>query len=101
MNLDKQILKEIGQIATHHPEIQKILLFGSRARGDNSERSDIVPAKPPEETPSSGEREGRKDGYSGRGFHVSSTMARGTTTSASSCQRRITGSKGMLLASEN
>ena len=41
MNLDKQILKEIGQIATHHPEIQKILLFGSRARGDNSERSDI------------------------------------------------------------
>ena len=35
MNLDKQILKEIGQIATHHPEIQKILLFGSRARGDN------------------------------------------------------------------
>ena len=41
MNLDKQILKEIGQIASHHPEIQKILLFGSRARGDNSERSDI------------------------------------------------------------
>lgn len=35
-----EILKEIKAIAQKYKEINKVMLFGSRARGDNSERSD-------------------------------------------------------------
>ena len=39
-NLDKKIKDEIIELAKKR-DIQKIILFGSRARGDNHERSDI------------------------------------------------------------
>lgn len=39
-NLDKRIEEDIIKIAKKNG-IKKIILFGSRARGDNSERSDI------------------------------------------------------------
>lgn len=40
MNLDKNIQNEIiDQARKYH--INKVILFGSRARGDNKERSDI------------------------------------------------------------
>lgn len=35
------ILYEIKKEASNHKNIKKIILFGSRARGDNKERSDI------------------------------------------------------------
>lgn len=41
MNLDKVILNEIIEISKKHSEINKVILFGSRARGDNGDRSDI------------------------------------------------------------
>lgn len=41
MNLKLNIIKEINDIASRYREIEKIVLFGSRARGDNFERSDI------------------------------------------------------------
>lgn len=41
MNLDKVILEEIIEISKKHNEISKVILFGSRARGDNGDRSDI------------------------------------------------------------
>ena len=37
-NLEKEIVEEISK---KYPEIEKVVLFGSRARGDNSSRSDI------------------------------------------------------------
>ena len=40
MNLDKNIAAEIISLAKRHG-VRKVVLFGSRARGDNSERSDI------------------------------------------------------------
>ena len=40
-NLDKKIVEEICQIASKYKSIYKILLFGSRARKDNSPKSDI------------------------------------------------------------
>lgn len=40
-NLDKEIIKEIHEIARKYKHIRKILLFGSRARKDNSPKSDI------------------------------------------------------------
>lgn len=40
MNLDKKILAEIISLAQIH-KIKKVILFGSRAKGTNSERSDI------------------------------------------------------------
>lgn len=40
-NLDKEIVKEICEIAIKYNNINKILLFGSRARKDNSPKSDI------------------------------------------------------------
>lgn len=39
--LDKQIVQEIYEISSTHPEIKKVVLFGSRARGDNLIKSDI------------------------------------------------------------
>lgn len=41
MNLEKRIVDEIKCIAQKHNCINKVILFGSRARGDNSPRSDI------------------------------------------------------------
>ena len=41
MNLDKVVLSEIIEISKKHSEINKVILFGSRARGDNGDRSDI------------------------------------------------------------
>ncbi|WP_300386502.1 nucleotidyltransferase domain-containing protein [Clostridium sp.] len=40
-NLDKEIAEEIYEISKKYPGIKKVILFGSRARGDNSPRSDI------------------------------------------------------------
>lgn len=40
-NLDKKIVEEIYEIASKYNSIRKILLFGSRARKDNSPKSDI------------------------------------------------------------
>ena len=36
-----RIFEEIKNIAINYPDIEKIVLFGSRARGDNSLKSDI------------------------------------------------------------
>ena len=40
-NLDKKIVEEIYEIASKYKSIRKIRLFGSRARKDNSPKSDI------------------------------------------------------------
>lgn len=40
MNLDANIQEEIIGLAEKH-KIKKVILFGSRARGDNREKSDI------------------------------------------------------------
>ncbi|MCF0146902.1 MAG: nucleotidyltransferase domain-containing protein [Clostridium sp.] len=40
-NLDKKVVEEISEIASKYKSIGKILLFGSRARKDNSPKSDI------------------------------------------------------------
>lgn len=41
MSLDLKIIGEITNLAEKFQDIEKIVLFGSRARGDNKERSDI------------------------------------------------------------
>lgn len=41
MNLDKSILDKIIEISKKHDNVYKVVLFGSRARGDNSLKSDI------------------------------------------------------------
>lgn len=41
INLNKELLEEIIDICKRHDEIEKVVLFGSRARGDNSPKSDI------------------------------------------------------------
>ena len=41
MNLEKKIVNEIIDISHKHDNIKRVVLFGSRARGDNSLRSDI------------------------------------------------------------
>lgn len=41
LNLDKEILKSIIEICKRHTEVRKVILFGSRARGDNGFKSDI------------------------------------------------------------
>ena len=40
-NLDSEIVKEICQISSKYTNINKVVLFGSRARKDNSPKSDI------------------------------------------------------------
>ena len=40
MDLKENVKLNIQELAKKH-ELKKVLLFGSRARGDNSERSDI------------------------------------------------------------
>ena len=39
-HLPERVIREIGTFAKAH-SVEKIILFGSRARGDNTERSDI------------------------------------------------------------
>lgn len=41
MNLDNRIIEEIIEISSKYNSINKVVLFGSRARGDNGDRSDI------------------------------------------------------------
>ena len=41
MNLSKRVINEIIDISKKHYEINKVVLFGSRARGDNELKSDI------------------------------------------------------------
>lgn len=41
VNLDKNIVNEIIEICKRHSYIDKVILFGSRARGDNELKSDI------------------------------------------------------------
>ena len=41
MNLDKDVLDKIVEISKKYDNINKVVLFGSRARGDNSLKSDI------------------------------------------------------------
>lgn len=41
VNLEKEIIEELVEICRNHSEINKVVLFGSRARRDNSARSDI------------------------------------------------------------
>ncbi|WP_331496695.1 nucleotidyltransferase domain-containing protein [Romboutsia sedimentorum] len=41
MNLDITIINEIIKICERHEYIEKVVIFGSRARGDNDLKSDI------------------------------------------------------------
>ena len=41
LNLEKRIVDEIVDIASKYKYINKVILFGSRARGDNLSKSDI------------------------------------------------------------
>lgn len=41
MDLDMAIVEQIQSLATHFRDIEKIVLFGSRARGDNKPKSDV------------------------------------------------------------
>lgn len=41
MDLKEDIISKIIEISKEHQEIEKVILFGSRARGDNSTKSDI------------------------------------------------------------
>jgi predicted nucleotidyltransferase len=41
LNLEKSIVNEIVEICNKHEDIKKVVLFGSRAREDNSPKSDI------------------------------------------------------------
>lgn len=41
LNLEQQIIDEILEICHKHKSINKVILFGSRARGDNLLKSDI------------------------------------------------------------
>lgn len=41
MNLEERIIDEIINISRKYKYINKVILFGSRARGDNSPKSDI------------------------------------------------------------
>lgn len=40
-NLNKDIVEDIIEIAKKHTEIERVVLFGSRARMDNAPKSDI------------------------------------------------------------
>ncbi len=41
MNLKSEIINKIINISEEYENIKKVVLFGSRARGNNSEKSDI------------------------------------------------------------
>lgn len=40
MNVDERLIKELTSFLKSLADIEKVVLFGSRARGDNTERSD-------------------------------------------------------------
>lgn len=40
MCVDKKLIEELTAFLKKYDEIEKVVLFGSRARGDNTERSD-------------------------------------------------------------
>ena len=39
-NVDQNLIQEMVRQFRKYPEVERVLLFGSRARGDHSERSD-------------------------------------------------------------
>ena len=41
MDLSPSLVQSIRGIASRYPEVKKVALFGSRARGDNQPNSDI------------------------------------------------------------
>lgn len=41
MNMNELLINQIREIAGNYPEIQSILLFGSRTHGDYNELSDV------------------------------------------------------------
>ncbi|MGB9975638.1 nucleotidyltransferase domain-containing protein [Thermovenabulum sp.] len=41
VHIDDKILKELSKIFNNYPGVQKVLLFGSRARGDFKKTSDV------------------------------------------------------------
>jgi predicted nucleotidyltransferase len=54
VQLDVRIRREIVQFWSRAPEVQRVLLFGSRARGDAEERSDIdIAIEAPDISPTS------------------------------------------------
>ncbi len=40
MNADRHLINEMVKYFKRYPQIEKAVLFGSRARGDNTEKSD-------------------------------------------------------------
>lgn len=40
MNIDKQLTNSIQYICKNYSSIEKVILFGSRARGDHTQKSD-------------------------------------------------------------
>lgn len=41
MNTQPEVVNIIAEHLSHYPHVEKVILFGSRARGDERERSDI------------------------------------------------------------
>ena len=41
MNTQPEVVDTIAEHLSHYPHVEKVILFGSRARGDEKERSDI------------------------------------------------------------
>lgn len=41
LNLEREIIDTIAEICKKYDYVDKVAIFGSRARGDNSEKSDI------------------------------------------------------------
>ena len=41
INISPNLKNSLGRLFGNHPQITKVIVFGSRARGDAEERSDI------------------------------------------------------------
>jgi predicted nucleotidyltransferase len=41
INLPEKLRKQLVRLLSAQPEVEKVILFGSRARGDAEERSDV------------------------------------------------------------
>ena len=41
MNTQPEVVDQIAERFSHFPHVEKVILYGSRARGDEEERSDI------------------------------------------------------------
>ena len=41
LNLTKRQLELITEVLSHYPEIEEVMVFGSRAEGTNSDTSDV------------------------------------------------------------